>query len=127
MSCFWDSLLAGLNSINNKFNSPIDLVRYIKANNKETIDVHINSKLSKQRLEENLEAIVNYNENSINDGYLCSSEDPFLFLVSQLFQLNIYFNFNGNLINYKNISAKYNLYLVSSATHCSFQKIELVL
>jgi hypothetical protein len=124
MSCFWDSLIAGLNNISCLFNTPIDLVKYLKENNRDTINVLINDKLSVKRIEENKEAIENYSENKINDGYFCSSEDPFLFLTSELFELNIYFNFNGNQINYKNSLAKYNLYLVSSASHCSFEKIE---
>lgn len=127
MTCFWDAILHGLSNINICFDNQINFVKYLKNNNKKTTNViPINTPLSEKRLEENFTSISNYNENSIYEGYLCSSIDPFLLLISELYNINIYHNFNGSNIDYIHNNPKYELYLVSSMTHCSFVKIVLI-
>ena len=58
-------------------------------------------KLSKKQLQENYHHIIEFNPNTINSGYDCSICDPFLFLVSHLFQVDINHDYNGHLMRYR--------------------------
>jgi hypothetical protein len=49
-------------------------------------------------MKENMEAVKQFNSNSIYHGYLCSSHDPFLSLICVLFGVNIHHNFCGTWI-----------------------------
>ena len=103
MTCFWDGLLRNLyhedltllNS--NKNINNIDFILLLKKNNKLCENVKWqNNFLSKKLLEENYEMIKDFNENNINQGYDCSSCDPFMILLCELFKININYDYNGN-------------------------------
>ena len=51
--------------------------------------------VSKKQQEENFEWIRDYNENSIQNGHLTSSADPFIMLVAYLLRIEVIFIFNG--------------------------------
>ena len=56
--------------------------------------------LSKKLLEENYEAIREYNIGGIGSGHLCSTCDPFLCLICELLKVNINHNYCNNMIHY---------------------------
>lgn len=126
MTCFWDGILHNLkeddfqkvfqmNKPNNK-----DFVKLLKNNNKKTKNTKWNGeKLSEKQLEENFIHIKDFNENSINNGYLCSICDPFLILVSEIFILNINHNFCGNIMKYTTNQASRTLIFKSNKSHFS--------
>ena len=107
MTCFWKGILKNLSDDDFKkynINKPKnkDFVIFLKNHNSKTINVEWNNqKLSQKQLEENFTHIKDFDSNSINEGYLCSTCEPFLFLVSHLFEVNINHNYCGHLMKYK--------------------------
>ncbi len=127
MTCFWDALLLGIPK-DIRFNNQREFVIYLQSHNIETVSISVNNAiLTQKELEENIERVKNYDVNTINDGYLCSAFDPFLILVAELFKINIYHNFNGNMIEFIHNKPIYNLYLNSSSSHCSFNMIKKII
>jgi hypothetical protein len=138
MTCFWDALIAGLPvelfqldtqigaSSRPRRMDPMTFVSFLQSKNKETPHVQINKEfLSKQRQEENFEAVRIYDKKTMYDGYWCAAEDPFLFFVAELFQINIHHNFCGHtfIYSYVNplVAQSKTLYLHSSNGHMSFR------
>lgn len=103
MTCVWDGIATALTTICGvPRHAPGSLVTYLQQNNIKTCNVTWNGEmLSPQQLNENHEAIKNIDIRSINNGYLTSSCEPVLFLVSQLWKVDIYVNFNSNHQVYK--------------------------
>ena len=124
MTCFWDGLLRNLNqedfnllnskkNINNK-----DFILLLKKNNKLCENVKWqNNFLSKKLLEENYEMIKDFNENNINQGYDCSSCDPFMILLCELFKININYDYNGNNIQYMIDNSRKTINYSSNQSH----------
>ena len=125
MSCFWDSLIQSIsnedktNFFNNNLN-PIDFVKYLKQKNTLTLNVTWNNEnLTTQFLDENRQAIDLYDTNTIYNGYYCSTCEPFLFLLSELLNIEIQHNYNNNLMVYKHIkNNKYIIKINSDNGHC---------
>lgn len=109
MTCFWTGIMSSLTvddfnfiDINAKPNIP-DFVKILKNKNSKTLNVSWNnSTLTNQQLEENITHITDFPIDSINGGYFCSTCEPFLLLISELFCINITHNFNGSVIEYVN-------------------------
>ena len=126
MTCVWNALLSGIprNVIRQEnIRQPRDLVEYLKKHNVKTNQVKFNgSFLSEKRKEENFEAVAGFDSGSIYGGYFCSFEDPFLFLVAELFQINIHHLFNGHVADYEVGGNGVNqwMHLRSSASHMNF-------
>jgi hypothetical protein len=127
MTCVWNALLLGIPKDlygGENITQPIELVEYLKKHNCQTIHVKINgSLLSDKRMTENFEAISSFNSSSIYKGYLCAFEDPFLFLVCQIFKLNIRHIINGYVSEYiynDGIQSKKWIHLSSSSGHMNF-------
>ena len=97
MTCFWDALRSKLNiSTDNK-----TFIIHLKNNNKKDIDVMWNdTSLSDKQRDENFEHIQNFNENAISDGYDCSTCDPFLLLICELYNISICHTYLGNALKY---------------------------
>ena len=105
MTCFWDGIINALlkNNIipNTSPKDPSNLVNYLIKNNKKTIDVTWNNEiLTSKQLQENYDHIKDFDSNKIRNGYDCSTFDPFLFLISQHFQIDIYHRYCQNSIKY---------------------------
>ena len=125
MSCFWDALIKHLKKEDLKIIlkeqkiTPLNLVKTLIIKNKIVNTITINNlKLSEKQKAENLDHINNFNFNSINDGYFCSTCDPFLILISDLLSININNNYNQNIIEYKPIyHSRYTIYLKNTNSH----------
>lgn len=110
MSCFWDALIKNIKHDDiydifkfNKIN-PLIFVNNLKLNNKLVDTIYINDQLiSKKQQNENYEHIKNYDVNTISNGYLCSTADPFLILIADIFSITINNKFLNKNIIYKPI------------------------
>tara|TARA_B100000925_G_scaffold291209_1_gene278484 strand:+ start:317 stop:706 length:390 start_codon:yes stop_codon:yes gene_type:complete len=109
MTCFWTGIISSLSiddfayiGIEHKPSIP-DFIKILKNKNIKTNNLDWNkSKLTERQLEENLTHINDFPINTINSGYFCSTCEPFLLLISEIFSINIIHNFNGTIINYTN-------------------------
>jgi len=124
MTCFWDGIIRSLTqedlqllnsnkNINNK-----DFILLLKKNNKICNNVKWQEEnLNEQLLKENYEMVKNFNENNINQGYDCSSCDPIMILLSELFNITIHHNFNGNNIKYTHMESRKIINYKSNRSH----------
>ena len=104
MTCFWEGILnlLDLEELNYVFQtnhklkpSPKDFVKLLKRKN--TLVTHIkhnNNNISENEARENFERINEIDIKQIGDGYLCSTFEPVLFLISYLFQYEIKYIFD---------------------------------
>ena len=133
MACFWKGIQKSL--VTNDFKIFYDyqdityvpklvtLVQFLQEHNCKTDDISCNGELcSEKMLDENMEAIKDYNIKHIHQGYYCSTADPFLFLLSKLFNVNIYHNYNGHIIEYLNPNYMRSIYFYSNRSHFSYKK-----
>uniref|UniRef100_A0A6C0KIY3 Uncharacterized protein n=1 Tax=viral metagenome TaxID=1070528 RepID=A0A6C0KIY3_9ZZZZ len=107
MTCFWDGILNRLTEedfkqFNIKKPKNKEFVLFLKKHNQQTTHVSWNNEsLTKKQLEENFTHVKDFDVNTIGGGYFCSTFEPFLFLVSQLFQVNLNHNYCGHMIQYR--------------------------
>lgn len=105
MSCVWDALRKVL-KVDSKITSP-RFLEWIQLHNALTIDVSVNDeKVTSKQMEENFMRISALDKDDINKGYDCSSADPLLILVCQLFKTTIIHKYLKAEIVYKH--RKYN-------------------
>jgi hypothetical protein len=114
-ACFWDGILQSLTTDDYKFIKynknikknkvpQIELINILKSKNILPSNVTWNNvKIREQEQKEHYTAIKEYDVKSIIKGYLCSTCDSFLLLLSQLFEVNIEHRYLGILIKYTNI------------------------
>lgn len=105
------------------------LIEYLRKKNRPTKKVKWNGeKLRPQLLQENIQHIGNFSaaRETLNAGYDCSTCDPFLLLVAQLFRVTIYHNYNGNHIWYKRKHARQVLCFSSNKYHFEFRGVQRV-
>ena len=109
MSCFWDTLINRLKKedisklLNITDYTPKVFSNALKNENKKIENVLWNGNtLSEKEKIENFEHIKEYDINTIKNGYLCSTCDPFLILLSEIFQIKIIHHYDGVIINYEN-------------------------
>jgi hypothetical protein len=125
MACFWIGLLRCLNSNDwaytgmKKPSSPKGLVHFLKSSVVKCGDNVLwqGETLSTRLQQEIVNAVRQYDENSINCGHLTSSCDPFLITICHLFQVSIDFCFAGNVISYQHKTARRIIKCRSSSTH----------
>lgn len=129
MSCFWEGNLQALRQkarylmkyniiIPNNMNAQ-QFAKYLQNYSIPTRDIMCNGQmLTGKQMMENLEWIKSYNVGDVYQGYYCGTFDPFLFLIAQLFRVNIEHDYNGILIKYQNINYGAETIKVSSSkTH----------
>ena len=98
MSCVWKGLIKKLNL----HYKPLTLYNVIKHNNLKTLHVfHNGIKPTDQQLEENYERIEKLNHDEVLNGYYCSSFDPLLFLICELYRVTIMHKYNNTMIIYE--------------------------
>tara|TARA_B100000401_G_scaffold223105_1_gene150951 strand:- start:2741 stop:3124 length:384 start_codon:yes stop_codon:yes gene_type:complete len=123
MTCFWDGILNTLtNEDFEKFkfkkmpNS--EFVLFLKKFNKKTENVNWNNeKFSDRQLDENFTHIKDFDYQSIRNGYDCSTCDPFLILICELFCVSIVHNYIGNKLYYNHSNPKRVLNFGSNSGH----------
>ena len=125
MSCFWDTLIQKINSddVNNilKINNcnPETFSNALKNENIKVDNVlWNNNEITEKEKQESFDHIKDYDSNTLKNGYLCSVCDPFLLLISELFQIEIVHHYNGVVIHYKNnIKNNYKITIHSDKGH----------
>jgi hypothetical protein len=112
MTCFWKGIQQSLEK--NDFETLTkkiiprqptikELILFLKASNIKTNNVIWNqTKLSDMELQENFHAVKVFNINNINNGYACSTCDPFLLLICEIFSININHCFLNKVMKYEN-------------------------
>jgi hypothetical protein len=139
MTCFWNSIISGLQRVKDlpcisqssirdlyhRIHQPNQFVQYLKNNNIKSDHVKFNGQfLSQKRKDENFEAISSFDVNSIYHGYFCAFEEPFLFLVCELFKINIFHTYNGHNAHYiyDGVNNNICIHLSSNSSHMNFVK-----
>lgn len=125
MSCFWDSLinkirLNDLKYILNTSNiNPLILATKLKEKNLIVKNIIVNKKkITINQQKENFKHIENYNVDTINDGYDCSTFDPFLILICKLLSITINNQYDNNLIIYEPyVYSRYTIFLKNDKGH----------
>lgn len=125
--CFWNGILSKLNDEDYKFanfnfiqstNKINFFIEQLISKNTRTNKIQWqNSLLSKKEINENFEHVQNFNKSSINNGYDCSTCDPFLLLITELFQLEIVHQYCGNNILYKADNPRKKILFYSNRGH----------
>lgn len=124
MTCVWDSIIAGIhNDIFAPFfpkkPTPLQFVEFLKSKNKKT-NIKVNDiELTEKEKEENFEAISIFNQNNIGGGYDCSTCDPFMLLICEIFQCSITHKYLNVDIKYETENPKFRIYVYSSRGHMS--------
>lgn len=133
MTCFWSGILNGLpaEEFDVVFNEPKPninaFINLLKKNNVKTDKVKWNGDaLTEKQFEENHEHVNCYDVNNSRNGYLCSTCDPFLLLVCQLFQVNITHNYCGNPVKYEVENPKFVLFFSSNTGHFEFRSRSVI-
>ncbi|AYV78795.1 MAG: hypothetical protein Edafosvirus34_5 [Edafosvirus sp.] len=118
MTCFWKGIITALGNDRIKkvlgtkmgHQKKINVVKFVqslKKNNTITDDVLCEDmELNQQLKQDNYKHVANLDIKKINMGYDCSTCDPFLLLICQLFEINIQHQFNGVTIDYTNKKVK---------------------
>ena len=70
-----------------------DFIKILKNKNIKTNNLNVKIKINRKTIEENLTHINDFPINTINGGYFCSTCEPFLLLISEIFSINIIHNF----------------------------------
>jgi hypothetical protein len=128
MSCFWDSLIKTIQNddLNTYFDNqntrinPHNLATILKNVNKKTPDIlWNNTELTEKMMEENIESIKEYDVKHVQNGYYCSTCDPFLFLLADYLDINIEHNYDGNKMIYmQKKNSRYTIKISSDRGHC---------
>lgn len=125
MTCFWDGIMRSLDigdfyfaGFSLKPLTARQLALFFIKHNIVTPDVRCNGNmLTLSQLQENFAAVNELNVDHIGDGYLCSTQDPFLCLVSQIFRVDIDHDYNGVAISYTVIKSRKNIRYRSDLNH----------
>ena len=128
MTCFWDGLIRGLgyDEINKVLSidniNPHTFSEALKKHNLITENVRWNGEdLIENQLKENFDSIEDFDLNTVIQGYLCSTFDPFIFLVCELFELKIIHRYVNVNLEYSVSNPKRILNFVSSRSHFVFK------
>ena len=100
--------------------NPHNLATILKNVNKKTPDILWNdSELTEKLMEENIEAIKEYDVKQVQNGYYCSTCDPFLFLLADYLEITIIHNYNNHIMNYSHKNNnRYTIKINSDRGHC---------
>jgi hypothetical protein len=94
---------------------------------KKTENITINNKiLQEKQLAENFEAIQNYKIKDIKKDYLCSTCDPVLSLVCEIFQCSIWNNYCGTRIRYEHAKSKFCIFISNDNGHMHYNNTNKV-
>ena len=132
MACFWISLTKlilhpKLAIKREKFNlnnnlQPINVIKFLKEKNMLTPNTLWEGFcLTEKQQQENIEHIKEYDIKDINLGYLCSVCDPFIILITELFEITIKHTYLQKKITYSNSKKSlHTFHLSSNRGHIDF-------
>lgn len=121
MTCFWDGLLKGLIyhkliETNSNYNNFINYLK--KKCNRTNQDIRVNDmKITPKQKIENILHIKNLITSKINQGYDCSTFDPVLIIVCDIFSVNIIHKYRGTNIRYECNNSIDTIYFCSNQSH----------
>lgn len=118
MSCFWSGIIQGLK--NNTLIEDVsitNLIKYLKENNNNVNIICNGEQVSDKQCEEIKEHIKSLSDLNINNGYDCSTFDPVLLLICELFQISIIHKYNGVIIKYDHPKPIKQITYQSSSNH----------
>lgn len=122
--CFWLGLLNKLSNDDfqyafNQDKPNIDsFINLLMDNNTYTDNVKWQyNYLSSNELKENFKHIRHFDKTMINKGYYCSSCDPFLLLITHLFNIELIHNYCGNSIIYSSKNPRKKLIFFANSHH----------
>ena len=111
MSCYWDTLIKNIKKkdidiiLKLQNIQPTTFAKALKEKNKLVNTITCNDdKITEQQQKENFEHIKDYDIKTVSNGYCCSTCDPFLILISDIFSITIINNYNNNIIIYKPVA-----------------------
>lgn len=126
MSCFWDGLIRKLDTYDftilelNKKPNAQEFAIHLKKQNKICNNIQWNTEsLSDQFLKESYQAVEEYDPAKVNNGYDCSTCDPFLLLLCTVLNISITHNYNGHTIIYSNETSRKTIKCSSNTSHFS--------
>ena len=128
MTCFWNGIINSLayndlEILDIKSKNIYNLIDSLKNKNCEYTGVKWqNNVINRHQINENIEHIKCYDKNTAGQGYLCSTCDPFLILLSYLLKIDIIHNYCGNIIKYTNNNSSKCFYYKSNSGHFWFEK-----
>ena len=109
------SLVSDLNKLNFNVDRK-NLLSHIKTNNKKTNTVKWNGEPILEKMQnENYEAVAIINID--NNGYFCSTCDPLMLIICELYNVSIEHSFNGHNIKYTMTNSKHLIKLSSNCGH----------
>jgi hypothetical protein len=121
MSCVWKGLIECLHL---KI-TPEAFCTLIKTKNRDTPDMMINNvPISPQIQKNNIDHISEIKVKDVNKGYLCSTADPLLLLVGQIYNVTIEHIYCGAKIIYENKNASRIIYVASNQGHFWADKVK---
>ena len=107
MTCFWDGILNSLDKedrhkIGLTTNNIYNLIDRLKTINCPTIDMKWQNELiTNSQIKANMTHIKDYQKHNAPKGYMCSTFDPFLFLLAFVLKKPVNFIYCGHTINYE--------------------------
>jgi hypothetical protein len=107
MTCYWDGVIKSLEKpdcdiLGLKNRNIYTLIDRLKALNCRTLDMKWqNAPITSSQMDENMVHIKDYPRSSGPQGYLCSTFDPFLFLLSFLLKKPVHMDYCGSAIKYE--------------------------
>ena len=127
MTCFWDGLMKGLGPIMGQRRAREQLIQDCrKVRSFGDVRVLENNRLipiSKRMTQEFIDHMAELKINQIQNGYWCSTCDPFLAAVSQIYRIDIVHKYLGTTLLYNNVKAKKRMIVSSNRGH--FQCIQV--
>ena len=107
MTCYWDGVIKSLEKpdcdiLGLKDRNIYTLIDRLKALNCRTLDMKWqNAPITSSQMDENMVHIKDYPRSGASQGYLCSTFDPFLFLLSFLLKKPVHMDYCGSAIKYE--------------------------
>ena len=126
MTCFWKGFMNCLSDTDVQFSRGLsrlpqhehEFVHFLQKNNIRANDVSWQHQPVSSRLqEESFQAVKALESNTIGEGYWCSTCDPFILLISQLFQIDVHHRFCGHLVVYSVPHPRKTIYVTSDRGH----------
>ena len=118
MTCVFKALIRGLGLCM----SPAHFVQKVQDENRLTPTITWNKQsLTQQQQEENFDSVAALDLRLLRQGYDTSSCDPLLFLVAELFEVNIHHEFQGIVFLYENKKSHPTIRLSSSNDHMELE------